>query len=163
MPPLVTAEILIEEPAWSKKRLGLQKFSEDTAALAWKSIKGKSKARPHLSLVFTNDKSIKKLNNKFREKNKPTNVLSFQIWPDIETVPPGDVPVGDIVIALETVLREAEEKNISFKHHLTHLLVHGFLHLFGYDHMNDREAKIMEDTEIRILKKMGIKNPYAEN
>lgn len=158
----ITTDISIEDPAWTKKRLGLQKISEEVLSFAWKNIKGKSKAVPLISMVFTNDKAIRKINAKFRDKNKPTNVLSFQIWDDVESLPKGMVPAGDIVFAFETVEREAREKGISFKSHLTHLLIHGFLHLFGYDHMNDKEAQIMEDLETKILKKLGIKNPYED-
>lgn len=160
MPQLLTVEILIEDPAWSKKRLGLQKFSEETLLSAWKQVKGKSKTRPYVSIVFTDDKRVKKLNRQFRDKNRPTNVLSFQTWPDVPSIPAGDVPVGDIVFAFETVQKEALEKKISFKDHLSHLMIHGFLHLCGYDHLDDDQAAAMEGLEIKILKKMGIQNPY---
>ena len=160
--PNVTADISIEHPAWSRKRLGLQKMSENVFSDTWKHIKGKSKAAPMISVVYTNDAEIKKLNKKFRAKNKPTNVLSFQIWPVPSALPPIQIPAGDIVFAFETIEREAKEAGLSFKHHLTHLMVHGFLHLFGYDHMNDADAEIMEALEVKILRKMGIKNPYAE-
>jgi len=158
----VLTDILIEDEVWSKKRLALPKLTESVLTETWKHIRAKSKASPRISLVFSNDKNIKKLNKKFRDKNKPTNVLSFQIWPDAKSLPPTQIPAGDIVFAYETVEREAIEMGISFRHHLTHLLVHGFLHLFGYDHMTDGEAEIMEGLEVKILKKMGIKNPYAE-
>ena len=159
----VTTDISIEDPAWTKKRLGLQKFSKEILSFTWKNIKGRSKAEPLISIVFTNDKAIKKINAKFRDKNKPTNVLSFQIWDATGSLPKGIVPSGDLVLAFETIEREAKEKGISFKSHLTHLMIHGFLHLFGYDHVNDQEAKIMEDLEIKILKKLGIKNPYEDD
>lgn len=158
----VLTDISIEDPSWSKKRLGLQKFSEQVLHDTWKHIRGKNKASPLISIVFTNNKAIQKINKKFRDKNKPTNVLSFQIWPDASALPPTQIPAGDLVFAVETIEREAREAGISFKHHLTHLMIHGFLHLFGYDHMNDGDADIMEALEIKILKKMGIKNPYAE-
>ena len=161
-PLKVVTDISIEDSNWSRKRLGLQKMSETVLSDTWKHIKGKSKATPLISIVFTNDKAIQKINKKFRDKNKPTNVLSFQIWPDPAALPPTMIPAGDLVFAIETVEREAKEAGIKFKNHLTHLMVHGFLHLFGYDHMNDEEADIMEALEIKILKKMGIKNPYAE-
>ncbi len=158
----VTSDISIDDPAWSKKRLGLQKMLESVLSDTWRQIKGKSKASPLISVVFTNDKAIRKINKKFRGKDKPTNVLSFQIWPDPSALPPTIIPAGDLVFAFETIEREALENDISFKHHLTHLMIHGFLHLFGYDHMNDAEAEIMEALEAKILKKMGIKNPYAD-
>ncbi len=159
----IITDISIEDPAWLKKRLGLQKMLEIVLTDTWKHVKGKSKASPLISAVFTNDEAIRKINKKFRKKNKPTNVLSFQVWPQASALPPTIIPAGDLVFAIETIEREAREARISFKHHLTHLMVHGFLHLFGYDHMNDEEAEIMEALEIKILKKMGVKNPYAED
>ena len=71
------------------------------------------------------------------------------------------VPAGDIIIAYETVAREAQEQSKTLKAHFIHMLVHSFLHLLGYDHMKDEEADIMENLEIKVLKKLGIKDPYA--
>lgn len=113
-----------------------------------------------LSLVFTDDASIREINAEWREKDKPTNVLSFPAYP----LEPGGMPgpmLGDIVIARETVEREALDLEKSFEDHLTHLLVHGFLHLFGYDHMDAEEAEEMEGLETRILAKLGLSDPYA--
>ncbi|SCX06125.1 Endoribonuclease YbeY [Agrobacterium sp. DSM 25558] len=113
-----------------------------------------------LSLVFTDDASIREINAEWREKDKPTNVLSFPAYP----LEPGSMPgpmLGDIVIARETVEREALDLDKSFEDHLTHLLVHGFLHLFGYDHMDAEEAEEMEGLETRILAKLGLSDPYA--
>lgn len=106
-----------------------------------------------LSIVFTDDKTIQKLNTDFRGKNTPTNVLSF---PGVGPAP----LLGDIVIARETVLREADTKNIPAADHVTHLLVHGFLHLQGYDHETDKDAAAMEALEIKALQRLGIDNPY---
>ena len=117
------------------------------------------KMPPEVSLVFTDDASIQDINAEWRGKDKPTNVLSFPAFP----VQPGKVPgpmLGDIIIARETVAREAVELEKSFDDHLTHLMVHGFLHLFGYDHNNDTEAEIMEGLETRILAKLGLSDPY---
>lgn len=113
-----------------------------------------------LSLVFTNDAEIREINAEWRDKDKATNVLSFPAYP----IQPGDEPgpmLGDIVIARETVEREAVGLEKSFDDHLTHLLVHGFLHLFGYDHMDDEEAEEMEGLETRILARLGLSDPYA--
>lgn len=113
-----------------------------------------------LSLVFTDDESIRDINAEWRDKDKPTNVLSFPAYP----VGPGDMPgpmLGDIVIARETVEREALDLEKSFEDHLTHLLVHGFLHLLGYDHIETDEAEEMEGLETRILAKLGLSDPYA--
>ncbi|MDQ0132585.1 putative rRNA maturation factor [Neorhizobium galegae] len=118
------------------------------------------KIAPELSLVFTDDAAIKEINAEWRGKDKPTNVLSFPAFP----LEPGKMPgpmLGDIVIARETVEREAVDLDKSFEDHLTHLLVHGFLHLFGYDHMQTDEAERMEALETRILATLGLSDPYA--
>ena len=115
---------------------------------------------PEVSLVFTDDASIREINAEWRQQDKPTNVLSFPAFP----VTPGEKPgpmLGDIVIARETVEREAVDLGKSFEEHLTHLLVHGFLHLLGYDHMETEEAEEMEALETRILASLGLSDPYA--
>lgn len=113
-----------------------------------------------VSLLFTGDEDIQEINAEWRGQDKPTNVLSFPAYP----IAPGDQPgpmLGDIAIARETVEREAVALEKSFDEHLTHLLVHGFLHLFGYDHMTAEEAEEMEGLETRILASLGLSDPYA--
>lgn len=113
-----------------------------------------------LSLLFTDDGAMREINGRWRGKPKPTNVLSF---PGEERVP-GDVAsmmIGDLVFARQTLEREAAEQGKSFEDHLVHLAVHGFLHLFGYDHESDAEAQTMEAAEIRVLEALGIADPYA--
>ena len=106
-----------------------------------------------LSIALVSDAEIQVLNRDFRHKDKPTNVLSF---PD-----DGPAPLlGDIVLALETIRREAAEKSISLEHHVTHLIIHGFLHLQGYDHETDETAAQMEALEITALGALNIDNPY---
>ncbi len=113
-----------------------------------------------VSLVFTDDPSIREINREWRDQDKPTNVLSFPAFP----LEPGGKPgpmLGDIVLARETIEREAADLGQPVEAHLTHLLVHGFLHLFGYDHMDAEEAEEMEGLETRILSELGISDPYA--
>jgi len=113
-----------------------------------------------VSLVFADDEMIREINAEWRDKDKPTNVLSFPAFP----VTPGKMPgpmLGDIIIARETVEREAVELDKTFEDHLTHLMVHGFLHLFGYDHMEVNDAEKMEALETRILAELGLSDPYA--
>lgn len=112
-----------------------------------------------LSLVFTNDADIREINAKWRHIDKPTNVLSFPAFALQPGQEPGEI-LGDIVIARETVEREAAEEDKSFDDHLSHLVVHGLLHLMGYDHQNDDEAEQMEALERKILASLGISDPY---
>jgi probable rRNA maturation factor len=114
-----------------------------------------------ISLVFTNDDAIRSVNREWRNQDKPTNVLSFPAFPLLPGGQPGPM-LGDIVLAEETLRREALDLGIPFDDHLTHLLVHGFLHLFGYDHMTDEEAAVMEGLETRILAELGLADPYRE-
>ena len=106
-----------------------------------------------LSIVLSDDAQVRILNRDYRGKDKPTNVLSFP-------VPPPAPLLGDIVLARETILREAEEKSVSFENHLTHLIMHGWLHLQGFDHQTESEAEEMESLEIAALSSLGIDNPY---
>ena len=110
-------------------------------------------------MVFTDDAHIHRLNRHFRDKDKPTNVLSFPAGPPIG----GRFGplLGDIVLARETIAREAEGQGLTIDDHLTHLIVHGFLHLVGYDHVEDADAAVMERLETAILASLGIADPYA--
>ncbi|WP_264603679.1 rRNA maturation RNase YbeY [Rhodobium gokarnense] len=134
--------------------LAARAASATTAIVALETVPGSE-----VSLLFCNDATIRDLNNRFRGKDKATNVLSF----------PGDEPsegpmgplIGDIALAFETICRESSELGIPFDDHLTHLIVHGLLHLFGYDHIFDEDAAVMEPLETRILATLGIADPYA--
>ena len=117
-------------------------------------------AESELSIVLTNDHEIKKLNTDWRNINRATNVLSFPAFEIAVGEMPGPM-LGDIVLAIETIEREARDSSISFLDHLNHLIIHGLLHLLGYDHENDIEAEQMEALEIEILAQLGIKNPYS--
>ena len=115
----------------------------------------------YLSIFLTNNYDIKKLNNKFRKINKPTNVLSF--IQDEKFCLNGSkrvILLGDIVISLEKISSEAKNLGKKFPDHFIHMCIHGLLHLFGYNHKKDSEAKIMQEKEISILKKLSIPSPY---
>ena len=159
----VHIDLLLDEPGWSKARLGLKTLVPTVLETAFKTLPIKPKAPLEIALTLSNDKNIKTLNRKHRNKNKPTNVFSFPMWSSVEDIPKMNLPIpaGDIVIAYETMAREALEQDKTLKAHFSHMLVHGFLHLLGYDHMTDKEALTMESLEIKILKKLGIKDPYA--
>ena len=115
----------------------------------------------YLSIYFTNNYGIRKLNNKYRKKNKSTNVLSFTQNQKIRLSNNKDIVIlGDIVISLEKVNVEAKALKKDFKDHLKHMCIHGLLHLFGYDHIKLNDARIMENKEDLILEKLAIELPY---
>lgn len=117
-----------------------------------------------ISVVLANDQFVQTLNAAYRGKDKPTNVLSFAQHDDMDglSTAQGAHMLGDIVLAYETVRDEAAAQGKTLHDHLMHLIVHGLLHLLGYDHENDDDAKTMEQKEIQILALQGIKNPYAD-
>ncbi|WP_208434975.1 rRNA maturation RNase YbeY [Bartonella phoceensis] len=114
-----------------------------------------------ISLLFTDDEHMAQINAQWRGKNKPTNVLSFPAFP-LKIGQDPELMLGDIVIARETVLFEAKREGKLFQDHLTHMIVHGVLHLLGYNHETDGEAHQMEKLEREILQKLSIKDPYTE-
>ena len=167
MKPLV--DTMIEDERW--EALGLPALA-DRAARGTLAELGLPGTGFEISLLGCDDTRIAALNADFRSKPQPTNVLS---WPSEERAaeedgrspdpaePGGDeMPeeLGDIAVAWETCAREAGEQGKPVADHVTHLLVHGVLHLLGYDHVRERDAALMESTETRILAKMGIPNPY---
>lgn len=113
-----------------------------------------------VSIFLTHDSYVHELNKHYRSKDKTTNVLSF---PQQTMIPKNSlepVMLGDIVMSFETIQKEAKEQNILFMNHLSHLFVHGLLHLFGYDHEEEEEAEVMEALEVNILSTLNVKNPY---
>lgn len=157
-------QIAVEDDGWpeeqSLQELSARVLSTSLRYLVEKEGQPLPKQAPELSLVFTDDASIREINGEWRGQDKPTNVLSFPAFP----LKPGKMPgpmLGDIVLARETLEREAADLEKTFDEHLSHLLVHGFLHLFGYDHMTEEEAAVMEGLETRILAQLGLSDPYA--
>jgi probable rRNA maturation factor len=116
-----------------------------------------------LAIMLTDDSGIRTLNNNWRGIDKPTNVLSFPALQPT-TAAPADAPrmLGDIAIAYETTRKEADDEEKPFDHHLSHLAVHGFLHLIGHDHEKDDDAEAMESLEREILAQLGIPDPYSD-
>ncbi len=147
-------EVILEDERWAA--IGLEPLCgpAEREALA---LTGRMPEGFEIALMGCDDARIATLNRDFREKDTATNVLS---WPASDTPPMEGGELGDIAIAYETCTREAAEKGISVHHHVTHLLIHGILHLLGYDHISDEEAGEMEALEIKALAKLGISNPY---
>lgn len=141
--------ILIHEPRFKKHRA----LAHTVLAHGMQ----REKLNKHsITAVLTNDKEIRALNHDFRGKKKPTNVLSF---PDGEKTA-GVTHLGDIVLAFETITQEARAQKKTFGDHFAHLLLHGLLHVQGHDHQDEAEANRMEAKEIKLLKAIGIANPY---
>jgi probable rRNA maturation factor len=126
-------------------------------------------APAEMSLVLADDALVRTLNRDYRDKDKPTNVLSFALLDDLDDTDDDlardegmPILIGDVILAFETVQREAREQGKSVGDHLTHLVIHGVLHLLGYDHLSDPDADRMERLETSILARLGIADPYAE-
>ncbi|SEP59010.1 probable rRNA maturation factor [Devosia sp. YR412] len=144
------------DDAWPED---LDPLAERAVLEALKQSKAKVKGAAELSILLTNDEEQHALNKEWRGKDSSTNVLSF---PQIEPFDPVVGILGDITLARETLIREADEQGVSFEAHFTHLVVHGFLHILGYDHLDDEEAEEMESLETAILATLGIDDPYAD-
>lgn len=125
------------------------------------------------SLTFTDDVHVQEFNRTYRHIDKPTNILSFPFAEGeddlMADLPPEcreelegelDGEIGDLIVSYETMEREAKEQQKSLQEHLAHLIIHGCLHLIGYDHIQDDEAEIMEGLEIKALAALGYRNPY---
>ena len=152
-------DVMVEAGGWADEA-ALRALVERAVPAAFAEADVEGGEGVELSLVFTDDEAIQKLNAEWRDKDKPTNVLSFPAFP----VEPGDpLPpmLGDIVLAYETVVREAELEQKPLENHITHLIIHGLLHLLGYDHETDDEAEEMEALERRALARLAIPDPYA--
>lgn len=155
----IAIDVLVETEGWpaddALAQLVARAVEASFATAGLKAVEGSE-----LSVVFTDDEHVRSLNGEYRQKDKATNVLSF----------PGSPPgrgrfgplLGDIVLAHETIATEAGDEGIAFEDHLTHLVVHGLLHLFGHDHLEDTEAERMEALETAILGRLGIADPYAD-
>lgn len=116
-----------------------------------------------LTLRFVDENEIQQLNRQYRGKDKPTNVLSFPAEIPPYVTPDMDYPLlGDLIICRQVVEQEAIEQNKSLEAHWCHMIIHGALHLLGYDHIEDDEAEEMESIEIEFLQKMGFPNPYND-
>ncbi|SFN90717.1 probable rRNA maturation factor [Bradyrhizobium sp. Ghvi] len=161
-PNLPITEVLVVADCWQSEP-DAETVIQRAVAAAAESVE-EDVADAEVAVMLTDDAGIRTLNSNWRGMDKPTNVLSFPALQPEGAWKPGDAPrmLGDIAIAFETMRREADEEHKPFDHHLSHLAVHGFLHLIGYDHENDDDAEEMEALETEILAHLGIPDPYAD-
>ncbi|MCV2882191.1 rRNA maturation RNase YbeY [Actibacterium sp. XHP0104] len=167
----MSVDLIIEDDRWAEA--GLQVLADRACAAALAHLGLPDDAE--ISLLGCDDARIATLNAEFRDKPVPTNVLS---WPSDDLAaeedgarpyaPEPDLPdmpleLGDIAIAYDTCAREATEQGKAFADHVTHLLVHGTLHLLGFDHIRPQDAALMERIEVEILASMGLADPYEED
>ena len=155
--PPIAVDILIEAGDWGPEA-AIRPLIERAVAAAARSGGIEVPDGAELSVLLTDDAHVRVLNRDYRGKDKPTNVLSFPAAGPGEPVGP---LLGDIALARETALAEALDEDRPVEHHVAHLIVHGLLHLFGYDHEDDDEAEAMERLEAAVLADLGIPDPYA--
>jgi probable rRNA maturation factor len=154
-PPLEVA-VIRNTDGWPEH---FDALAEKAVLAALEGAKARVKGAAEISVLLTDDAEQRELNRQWREKDSSTNVLSF---PQIEPFGPVTGLLGDISLARETLEREAAELGKSLDDHFTHLMVHGFLHILGYDHLDETEAVQMESLETQILAGLGIDDPYAD-
>ena len=161
-PPII--DISLQDPEW--ERIGdiekiIRQAIERTLATAMmpKTAIGRDL---EVSIVLANDDLIQVLNREYREKDTPTNVLTFATLDSEEISTDGVLNLGDVILSFQTIQREAQEQGKFILDHVKHMTIHGVLHLLGYDHINDDEANDMETAEIGILAGLGVQNPYTD-
>lgn len=153
--------LVVEDQNWRSHR-GIQTRVKQAAEAARKAAKLKG----GFTILLADDNKLRALNLDFRGKDKPTNVLSFPAGDFVDGRPSGrfasaDAHAGDIAIAYGVTRKEAKDADKGFADHVTHLVIHGVLHLAGYDHERPKDAKRMEPLEVKILRRLGIADPYA--
>lgn len=152
MPEIAIQQI---DKRFSRKVRALHAFSKRIISFVWEKYEPSE-----ISLVLADDSFIQDLNLRYRGKDSPTNVLSFE-----DGHPPKDGDLwlaGDIIVSYDTVLKEARLSGKTFEAHYAHLLIHGALHLQGYDHIDEKDALQMEAKEVYFMKKLGYEDPYKD-
>ncbi|MCE4222627.1 rRNA maturation RNase YbeY [Methylobacterium sp. C25] len=155
-------DVAIEDERWQAAVPDLEALVEQAVTAGLSALPDSHVGHVSVSVMLADDATVQDLNKTWRGKDKPTNVLSFPAAD--QPVPPGEPePLGDVVLAYDTVLRESTEQSKPLSHHLAHLLVHGTLHLLGQDHeTGEAEADAMEAIEVAALATLGIPDPYAD-
>ncbi len=153
-------DVTLQDPEW--RTHGADAIALRAATAALDHAMAPAKHGRELSVVLASDAQVRALNRDYRHIDKPTNVLSFASEDDDGRDDSGPRMLGDVILARETLEREALAGGISVSDHLSHLVVHGILHLLGYDHEIEAQAERMETHEAVILSQLGIANPYAQ-
>lgn len=158
---LLSVDVDVRDGDWSSVAANAADFCSHILLAVWARMAPDERLY-EVSVVLADDVMLQQLNNQYRGKEAPTNVLSFSSdLANDEIIPDGEPrPLGDIILSWDTLSREASDLKIEMRDHFTHLLVHGMLHLLGFDHENDEDATEMETCEVEILSDMGIANPY---
>lgn len=151
-------DLVLEDDRWT----GLAPLADRAVAAALRD-QGLDPAAHEVALLACDDTRIAALNADFRGKPAPTNVLSWPAKDRRPGDPPSDVELGDVAIAYDICVREADAQGKPFDAHVTHLLVHATLHLLGHDHGTDAQAEAMEAAEVRILRALALPDPYADD
>jgi probable rRNA maturation factor len=151
---MTAIDIAVEDARWTAVP-GLRSLCRQAVLAAL----GPEACRREVALLLADDARLRELNRRFRAIDKPTNVLAFPAGGG--PLPEGPRPLGDVALAYETVAREAAEQGKALAAHLTHLVIHGVLHLLGHDHADDREAAAMEAVEVAVMARLGFADPYA--
>ena len=158
-PPVV--EIRVAAGPWRAQLPGFDAFIRDSAISAWRA--GGGRGAVEISVLLADDETVRALNARHRGRDNATNVLSFPAAVSADAPDPalpGPMLLGDVVLACETVAAEARAQDKAMADHVRHLVVHGVLHLLGYDHEDDAAAEVMERLEAEILKGFGVADPY---
>lgn len=170
----VILDIDVEEKRWQQAIKDIEGVAESVKVAVFEyvsqhaDIEVLSANKPFIiGLCLSNDSHVQQLNRDFRNKDKPTNVLTFANLDFADFASDGgvfdEIDLGNIIIAFETMQKEADIENITLYAHFCHLLVHGFLHILGFDHIEEEEAQYMEGFEKAILHNLGIADPYLED
>ena len=151
---------IIFDDNYGFKESVIKKIIRKTINLTFCELNDDYKKKYEVNILLAQNEQMKKINRKYRKIDKVTNVLSFPQGLIMSNLGKEKLLLGDIVLSLDKLRKEAEDQSKKFNNHLTHIIMHGFMHLLGFDHENEKEAKVMEEREKDILLKLSIDDPY---